>query len=101
MFPPNIDPQIYSLSAAIIGAAISPELTPNEANSVGNWIVLVGDYLLAYAGQLALIQGREQKNKKEQNTMNQNSQMDAILKTLKKMECEIERLKKEGFNNHP
>lgn len=101
MFPPNIDPQIYSLSAAIIGAAISPELTPNEANSVGNWIVLVGDYLLAYAGQLALIQNRNQKVQNAQSNMNLNNQMDSILKALKKMECEIERLKKEGFNNHP
>lgn len=95
MFPPNIDPQIYAISAAIVGAAISPELTANEANSVGNWIVLVGDYLLAYAGQVALIQAREQNAQNNQNTMSYNAQMDAILKTLHRMECEIEKLKKE------
>ena len=101
MFPPNIDPQIYSLSAAIVGAAIAPEFTTNEANSVGNWIVLVGDYLLAYAGQVALIEGRQQNVQNTQNSMNQNAQMDSILKALKKMECEIEKLKKEMSNNHP
>jgi len=95
MFPPNIDPQIFALSATIVGAAISPEFTANEANSVGNWIVLVGDYLLAYAGQVALIQNRNQNGQNTQNNMNQNAQMDAILKALKKMECEIEKLKKE------
>ena len=93
MFPPNIDPQLFSLSAAIVGAAIAPDLTTNEANSVGNWIVLVGDYLLAYAGQVALIESRQQRNSQNQN--NQNAQMDAIIKALQKMECEIEKIKKE------
>ncbi len=90
MFPPNIDPQLYSISAAIIGAVISPELTPNEANSVGNWLVLVGDYLLAYAGQLALIQGRMETNQNQNSQM----QMDSLIEVLKRMECEIEKLKK-------
>lgn len=97
MFPPNIDPQIFALSATIVGAAISPELTANEANSVGNWIVLVGDYLLAYAGQVALINNREQNVRCAHQTNQQNAQMDAILKTLKRMECEIENLKKGNY----
>lgn len=97
MFPPNIDPQIFALSAAIVGAAISPELTADEANSVGNWIVLVGDYLLAYSGQISLIQGRNQNACQNQNEANKNAQMDAILKTLKKMECEIENIKKGNY----
>ncbi len=94
MFPPNIDPQIYALSAAIVGAAIAPELTANEANTVGNWIVLVGDYLLAYAGQISLIQGRNSQNQ-ENNFQNQNAQMNSIINALKKMECELEKLKRE------
>jgi len=91
MFPPNLDPQIYSISAVIVGAAIAPELNAAEANTVGNWIVLVGDYLLAYAGQITLIESR----KKKQNQTNSQAQMDAILKALRQMECEIEKLKKE------
>lgn len=97
MFPPNIDPQIFSLSAAIVGAAISPEFTANEANSIGNWIVLVGDYLLAYAGQVALIQNREQRVVNVNQKNQQAAQMDAILRALKKMECEIEALKKDNY----
>lgn len=89
MFPPNIDPQIYALSAAIVGAALAPELTANEANTIGNWIVLVGDYLLAYAGQITLINGRQQQN------TNQDVQMASIIKALQKMECELEKLKRE------
>jgi len=97
MFPPNIDPQIFAISATIVGAAIAPEFTANEANSVGNWIVLVGDYLLAYAGQIALIEGREQNAQNVNQQTNQNMQMDAILRALKKMECEIENLKKGNY----
>ena len=78
MFPPNIDPQIYALSAAIVGAALAPELTANEANTIVNWIVLVGDYLLAYAGQITIINGRQQQN------TNQDVQMASIIKHYKK-----------------
>lgn len=98
MFPPNIDPQIFTLSAAIVGAAISPEFTADEANSIGNWIVLVGDYLLTYAGQIALIQGRQQNATNQQTQMNQNAQMDSVIRALHKMECEIEKLKK-GYHS--
>ncbi len=94
MFPPNIDPQLYALSATLVGAVISPDFTPNEANTVGNWLVLVGDYLLAYAGQQALIEGRMQNTTNNTNSSNQ-AQMDAIMKALQKMQNEIENLKKQ------
>jgi len=90
MFPPNIDPQSYSLSAAIIGALIAPDLTINEANTIGNWLVLVGDYLLAYAGQLSLINSRNQQN----DNQNQN-QINSIIVTLQKMQQELDKIKKD------
>ncbi len=94
MFPPNIDPQTYALSATLVGAVISPEFTANEANTIGNWLVLVGDYLLAYAGQIALIEGRRQMNEQNTSTQMNQDQMNFIINALKKMECEVENLKK-------
>ena len=89
MFPPNLDPQVYALSATIIGAVIAPELNRFEALTVGNWLVLVGEYLRAYAGQVTLIESRECAGQVQPINMN------AIIDTLKRMECELEKLKKE------
>ena len=73
MFPPHLDPQTYALSATIVGALIAPDLTINEANSIGNWLILVGDYLLAFAGQKALIQSRQNNNQNLNNQINSSS----------------------------
>lgn len=92
MFPFNIDPQLYALSATLVGAAISPTMNSLEGVSIGNWLVLLGDYLIAYSGQQALING----NQNNQNNQNQNIDVNTILNTLEKIECELEKLKKEG-----
>ena len=89
MFPFNIDPQLYALSATLVGAAISPSMNSLESVSIGNWLVLLGDYLIAYSGQLALINNN-------QNNQNQNIDINTILNTLEKIENELEKLKKEG-----
>lgn len=89
MFPFNIDPQLYALSATLVGAAIAPSMNSLENVSIGNWLVLLGDYLLAYSGQLALINNM-------QNMQNQNIDINTILNTLKKIEDELAKLKKEG-----
>ena len=68
MFPFNIDPQLYALSATLVGAAIAPTMNSLENVSFGNWLVLLGDYLLAYSGQLALINNKQ--NMQNQNTLN-------------------------------
>ena len=74
MFPFNIDPQLYALSATLVGAAIAPTMNSLENVSIGNWLVLLGDYLLAYSGQLALINNK-------QNMQNQNIDINTILNT--------------------
>ena len=89
MFPFNIDPQLYALSATLVGAAIAPTMNSLENVSIGNWLVLLGDYLIAYSGQLALINNK-------QNMQNQNIDINTILNTLEKIENELEKLKKEG-----
>lgn len=91
MLPPNLDPQSYALSATIIGALIAPDLTINEANSIGNWLVLVGDYLLCFAGQKALIKSRDPVHSDKAHS----SQINTIINTLNRMQQELEKLKKE------
>jgi hypothetical protein len=44
-FPPDIDPKIYTLSAAIIGFALIDDFTANEQNAIANWFLLIGQVL--------------------------------------------------------
>ena len=93
MFPPNINPESYSLSAVIIAAIIAPEFKIDEANTVGNWLVLFGDFLITCAGQATLIQNRQIPNTDPQNS-NEDS-LKSISNALKRIQEELDKL-----NNH-
>ena len=54
----NINPTVFSWSAIVVGTILCEELNVLEQNAIGNWIILVGQYLLTYAAQQALIEGR-------------------------------------------
>ena len=60
-FPPSMDPQSFSLLAVAVGAACVGDLNANEQNSVGNWLILVGQYVLTHAAQQQLIESRIEK----------------------------------------
>lgn len=119
-FPPNVDPKSFTLSAFIIGFALTDDLTANEQNSVGNWLILVGQVLEANSAQQQVIEERisgntininEKKYKQEgnpymhnqslygdgnntTNTKNSTSpnDIDIIKKVLDKMQIEINNL---------
>lgn len=108
-FPPNTDPNLYSFIAAIVGAIVSGDFDVNELNAIGNWIILVGQYLLTFAAQQQLIEGRiENYNininsqrfksggspyESGKSNQNQRQEVDYILEVLKKIETELENIK--------
>ena len=57
-FPPNYDPNLFSMVAAIAGAIVVGDFDDYELNSIGNWIILFGQYLLTFAAQQQLIEQR-------------------------------------------
>ena len=57
-FPPNYDPNLFSMVAAIAGAIVVGDFDDYELNSIGNWIILFGQYLLTFASQQQLIEQR-------------------------------------------
>lgn len=62
-FPPNINPQLFSFLAVIAGAVIVDDFSVNEQNSIGNWLMLVAQYIITNASQQSLIESRlDQKN---------------------------------------
>lgn len=42
---PNIPPKMFSLSAVAIGYLLIDDLTANEQNALGNWLMLIAQVL--------------------------------------------------------
>ena len=84
-FPPNIDPHTFSIIAVVVGYASVGNYTANEQNSIGNWLILVGQYMLTHAAQQQLIEGRK--------TQNNQNEVELIIDALKKMKDELEKIK--------
>ncbi len=61
-FPPNINPEIFTITAIIVGLILEDDYTSDELNSIGNWLVLVGQITLTTAAQQQLINNRYQNN---------------------------------------
>lgn len=110
-FPPNIEPNIFSLFAIIAGVICVDDYSMDELNSIGNWVILFGQYLLTVSAQQQLIESRienknininspkaksgnghyDHTNKSNQSVRNE---VEYILDMLKKIEKELDNLQK-------
>lgn len=105
-FPPNINPELFSILGAVTGLIVEGDYTANELNSIGNWIILVGQFMLTTAAQQQLINGRYQNNNgsrirsdaKDHVTNNKpystQEQLQELVNYLKKLEKKIEEIVK-------
>lgn len=113
-FPPNTDPHLFSILAVAVGFACVGDYNANEQNSIGNWLILVGQYILTHAAQQTLIEARLENNNLNINsnkyksgnggpfTDNENSksnqtqrdEVDFLLEAIKKIEQELKNQKK-------
>ena len=105
-FPPNINPELFSILGAVTGIIVEGDYTANELNSIGNWIILVGQFMLTTAAQQQLINGRYQNNngsriRSNANNHNANNkqystqeQLQELVNYLKKLEEKIEEITK-------
>lgn len=55
---PNIPPKLFSLSAVVVGYILIDDMTANEQNAVGNWLMLVAQVLSTNAFYRAVMQER-------------------------------------------
>lgn len=89
---PNISPKLFSFSAVAVGYLLIDDLTANEQNALGNWLMLVAQVLCtnAYYKQV-----QTERNIFSEN--NYNSSIETI-ELLKKMifalNKEIDEIKK-------
>lgn len=96
---PNIPPKLFSLSAVGVGYLLIDDLTANEQNALGNWLMLVAQVLSTNAFYKQVMTERVlYKSSSNKNTSNQNYERDDTIELLKKMiealESEIQELKK-------
>ena len=105
-FPPNINPELFSILGAVTGIIVEGDYTANELNSIGNWIILVGQFMLTTAAQQQLINGRYQNNNGSRIRSNANNhsannkqystyeQLQQLANYLKKLEEKMEEITK-------
>lgn len=105
-FPPNINPELFSVLGAAVGFIAENDFTSNELNSIGNWIILVGQFMLTTAAQQQLINGRYQNNNgsRIKSDINNHAQknmekankedLDAIIKYIKELEKNLGEMSK-------
>ena len=110
-FPPNIDPHVFSLIAVGVGYACVGDYNANEQNSIGNWLILVGQYILTHAAQQQLIESRIDNNNMNSNSksaktggspytdnnhsksnQNQRNEVEFLLDAVKKMQDELKKM---------
>ena len=59
---PNMDPKIFSLSAVVVGYLLIDDLTANEQNALGNWLMLVAQVLCTNAFYKQVLSERKIKS---------------------------------------
>ena len=110
-FPPNLDPQLFAWIACVVGSACVGDYNASEQNSMGNWLILVGQFILTTAAQQQLIEGRlenfnmninsrEHKNggsfyaNNTKSNQTQRVEVDFLLDAVSRLQRELENLKK-------
>lgn len=96
----NVPPSLFSLTAVAIGSILTDNSTPNEQNALGNWLMLIAQYLCTNAaiGQLQQSNSQTPGSFSEQgNSSNDNSNdtIKMMQRMVDAMSKEIEELKKQ------
>lgn len=103
MFSKDLKPKDLSLSAVVVGGILADELTASELNALGNWFMLVGQYLETIASFQSFKETKLQNinintnTKKYQQTNNPFSIYDNSNYILRQ---EIETIKKNYHNDN-
>ncbi len=112
-FPPNTNPHTFSLIAVAVGFACVRDYNANEQNSIGNWLILVGQYILTHAAQQQLIESRIENNnininskkyktghggpftdnEQKKSNQNQRGEVEFLIDAIKKIQDELNNLK--------
>lgn len=98
---PNIPPKLFSLSAIVVGYILIDDMTANEQNALGNWLMLVAQVLSTNAFYRQVMQERGIEPKESNENYSNNNETENTIAILQKMiialQKEVEELKKEIY----
>lgn len=90
----DINPSTFTGSAFFLGMLLVKELSPNEQDSIGNWLQLVGLVMQTYASQVTTVN----PNNNNDTTNDSNRDIDVIKEAIDKINCELDKIKKNYSN---
>ncbi len=73
---PNVDPKLFSFSAVIVGYLLINDMTANEQNALGNWLMLTAQVISTNAFYRQVLEERGNNN---------NMTKEDIIKMLNKL----------------
>ncbi len=87
---PNISPKLFSFSAVVVGYLLIDDLTANEQNALGNWLMLTAQVLCTNAFYKQVQQERSGNN---MNNISSEQSIKLLKKMVDALNKEIEELK--------
>lgn len=93
---PNVPPKAFSFSAVVVGYLLIDDLTANEQNALGNWLMLVAQVLStnAFYKQVQQERGRDSNSQKNsQGSFGTEQEIEMLKKMVNALNKEIENLK--------
>ena len=90
---PNVLAKTFSISAVIVGYLLIDDLTANEQNALGNWLMLVAQVLCTNAFYRQVQQERIQGYNNNSNIYEENG-IEMLEKMVEALRKEIDDLKK-------
>lgn len=93
---PNIPAKAFSFSAVVVGYLLIDDLTANEQNALGNWLMLTAQVLStnAFYQQVQQERGRNSGGQNNnQNSWNTDREIAMLKKMVNALNQEIENLK--------
>ena len=87
---PNVSPKTFSFSAVVVGYLLIDDLTANEQNALGNWLMLTAQVLCTNAFYKQVQQERASQNVQNMST---EESIEMLKKMVNALNQEINNLK--------
>lgn len=93
-FIDNIPADMFSISAVAIALILADDNSPAEQNAIGNWFMLVGQYLATNASQQQVVNNANNtSNTSNQHIVNSGNPIEMMEKIRNAFDTEINHLK--------
>lgn len=91
---PNVSPKTFTATAIILGYILIDDLTANEQNALGNWLMLTAQVLCTNAFYKQVQQERQASQNNQNNPNISNEQgIEMLEKMVNALKKEIDELK--------